>query len=134
MKIAWTLFVSALLFLQSIAQETVITGKVIDQTTGEGIPFASVFFKNTTVGTSTNFEGQFELKTSHPGDYLVASYIGYKPLAKKIIKGKTQNITFYLTADVINIEAFTVSAKGENPAWTILRKVIDNKKIMTLEA
>jgi hypothetical protein len=128
MKIACSLFVSALLFLQAIGQETIITGKVIDKTTGEGIPFASVFFKNTTVGTSTNFEGQFELKTSHPGDSLIASYIGYKPLAKKIIKGKTQNIAFYLTADVINIEAFTVSAKGENPAWAILRKVIDNKK------
>ena len=67
MKIACTLFVSSFLFLQAFAQQTVITGKVIDQTTGEGIPFASVFFKNTTVGTSTNFEGKFVLNKENPG-------------------------------------------------------------------
>lgn len=47
----------------SISQQTIIKGKVTDATTLEPIAFANVFFKSSTTGTITDFEGFFELTT-----------------------------------------------------------------------
>ena len=35
------------------AQSTKIKGRVIDDSTGEGIPFVGIYFKNTTIGVSS---------------------------------------------------------------------------------
>ena len=52
------LFVSNAAF----AQEIVFSGRVTDAQTGEGMPFVSIYFKNSTLGTTTNFEGNYTFK------------------------------------------------------------------------
>ncbi|MBY0424922.1 MAG: carboxypeptidase-like regulatory domain-containing protein, partial [Cytophagales bacterium] len=55
-----------------LAQETIIKGKVTDNETGEGVPFAVVFFKGTKIATQTDFDGRYTLKTFSPKDTLIA--------------------------------------------------------------
>ncbi|MCS6821070.1 MAG: DUF5686 and carboxypeptidase regulatory-like domain-containing protein [Microscillaceae bacterium] len=106
----------------------VIKGKVIDNTTAEGIPFAAVYFKDkNTIGTTTDFEGNYEIKTPILGDSLSVQYVGYKTLTKAVNKTlKLQVIDFQLEPDVQKLPEAVVYA-GENPAHPIMRKVIKNK-------
>lgn len=112
--------------LLSQAQQTVVKGKVTDAASGDPIPFANVIFANTTIGETTDFDGNFTIRTSTPGDTLVASYIGYKFKKKIVSKGKEQVINFQLDEDVTNLQEVVFLA-GENPAFEILRKVVRNK-------
>lgn len=108
------------------AQETIVQGKVTDAASGDPIPFANVVFKGTSIGATTDFDGNFLIKTQNPTDSVVASYIGYKSRSKVVKRGEQQIINFQLTEDVTNLQEVIVKA-GENPAFEILRQVVRNK-------
>ena len=114
----------------SLGQETVITGKVTDASSGDPIPFVNVVFKGTSVGMTTDFDGKFRIKSLAllKSDSIIATYIGYKPRAKKFKKGVTQVINIQLNDDVTNLQEVVIKS-GENPAFPIMRRVIDNKNI-----
>lgn len=107
---------------------TLIKGKVIDASTGEGLPFVNVFFKGTQSGTTTDFEGFYTLKSQNPKDSLVASYIGYLPLYRKVALGKEQTINFQLQPDSRSLDEVVIIA-GENPALRIIRGAIENNRL-----
>jgi len=108
------------------AQETIIRGKVTDAASGDPIPFANIIFKGTSIGTTSDFDGNYLLQSSNPRDSIVASYIGYKSRSKPINKGIQQVVNFQLQEDVTNLQEVIVRA-GENPAYEILRRVVRNK-------
>jgi outer membrane receptor protein involved in Fe transport len=57
----------------------IIRGKILDATTGEGLIGANVFLTGTTIGTITDFDGNFSLKDVPVGSIsLTASYISYE--------------------------------------------------------
>ena len=70
------LLVSTLIFGQA---KGTINGTVLDNEFENGrLPFANVFIKGTTIGSTTDFDGNYEL-TANQGTYtLVFSFIGYK--------------------------------------------------------
>lgn len=76
------LFFLCFLFIQnSFSQQFYIRGRVIDNESKLPLKGASVYINNTTQGTVTDADGNFELGTFQPGIYhVVASYVGYKPL------------------------------------------------------
>ncbi|WP_291725851.1 DUF5686 and carboxypeptidase-like regulatory domain-containing protein [Bernardetia sp.] len=110
------------------AQKTIITGKVTDAETGDGVPFASVYFEGTTIGTSTDFDGFYKIETDKATDSLVVSYVSYQTKKKAIQKGVTQNIDYQLAPAEETLKAIVITAgKQENPAWEYLRGVLDHK-------
>lgn len=108
------------------AQETIIQGKVIDAASGDPIPYANIVFKGTSIGTTSDFDGNYLLKTTKPTDSIFASYIGYKPRHKAVKIGVKQVINFQLEEDVTKLQEIVIKS-GENPAFEILRKVVRNK-------
>ncbi|HRY32374.1 MAG TPA: DUF5686 family protein [Bacteroidales bacterium] len=120
------LIVALMIPLALSGQITKIMGKVIDAETKDPIPFVNILLKNTTVGTQTNFEGEFSMETRTHSDSLLASFIGYHRQAKAVQKGKFQTINFELVpANVLLKEV--VILPGENPAEIMLKKIIQNK-------
>ena len=111
----------------ALAQETVIRGKITDAFSGDPIPFVNVVFKGTSIGTTTDFDGNYVLRTTSPTDSLQASYIGYKPRTKAVQKGITQTINFQLEEEVTRLRDIVIMA-GENPAFAVLRNVVKNKE------
>ncbi len=110
---------------------TVISGKVTAVGDGNPIPYASVAIKGTSLGTSTDFDGQYKL-TINAGskvDSLVVSSVGFKTRAKKVIKGSSQTINIQLADDVEELIEVVITPKGKyiNPAWLILDEVQANK-------
>ncbi|MEO5501492.1 MAG: carboxypeptidase-like regulatory domain-containing protein, partial [Ginsengibacter sp.] len=72
-----------LLFVSSSLYAQRLTGTVHDAD-GDILPFASILIKNTTLGTTANKEGYFEL-TLQPGDYtIICRYVGYGLEEKKV--------------------------------------------------
>jgi hypothetical protein len=112
----------------AFAQETIVQGKVTDAASGDPLPFVNVFFKGTTIGVTTDFDGNFTLRSFHATDSLVASYVGYKPRTKAVKTGTKQTINFQLMEESIGLQEVIVYA-GENPAFEILRRVVRNKNI-----
>ncbi|HEY0030800.1 MAG TPA: DUF5686 family protein [Bacteroidia bacterium] len=117
------LFLSASLFAQ---QETVISGHVSEAGTNSGIPFVNIYFKGTLIGTVTDFDGNYFIRTTTPKDSIYVSLIGYKSKAKPVQKGKVQEINFQLSAEALNLNTIEIRP-GINPAIRIIKNCQNNK-------
>jgi hypothetical protein len=66
-----------LLSIQSFGQSTV-KGKIFDAKTNEAMPFASVYISNSTKGTQSDENGNYQLNNIPLGNVqLVVSFVGY---------------------------------------------------------
>jgi CarboxypepD_reg-like domain len=93
------LLLTCFLFIQnSFSQQFYIRGRVADGETRNPLKGASVYINNTTIGSTTNDNGDFELGPFEPGRYeVVASYVGYDALLYSAeIKTSGIRITFKL--------------------------------------
>src|SRR6185437_3601007 len=111
---------------KSLAQQTVISGKVTDAATGEAVPYAKVYFKHLHFGATTNFEGLYNLRSDKVEDSLTVEYLGYSPKSKPVKKGRVQVINFQIESSEMQMGEATIHP-GENPAWRILRGVWAHK-------
>lgn len=127
MRYYYLLFLSMLFFAQfSFAQQTKIRGKVTDQLTNEPIPFATVVFKGTTIGTNTDFDGNYVLTTNTPGDSIICTLVGYQTVKMRVKKGQDQMINIVMKASKVELQEVVIKA-GENPANIIFREIIKHK-------
>ncbi len=109
-----------------MSQETIVKGKITDANSGDPIPYVNVIFQGTSIGITSDFDGNYVLKTYSPSDTLVVSYIGYKTRKKFITKGITQTVNFQIEEEITNLQE-VVFVAGENPAFEILKNVVQNK-------
>ena len=108
------------------AQSTRVKGKVTDAKTGEVLPLVNVFFTGTTIGMTTDFDGEYYLETREEVTELQASFVGYLPKTVKINKGAYNAVDFQLEPQTFDLDEVKV-IPGENPAHAILRNVSKNK-------
>jgi TonB-dependent starch-binding outer membrane protein SusC len=71
------LLLSVTCSLLAIAQEHVVTGKIIDKETGKPVEGVSVKVKNNTIGTTTNAEGVFNIRVPSAESILSFTSVGY---------------------------------------------------------
>jgi len=118
--------ISAFFFQYSaLCQTKLLKGKVTDAENGDPIPFANILVKGTRIGTVCDFDGNYAISLNGAQDSLSAIYIGYKMRTKKI-PAKGQPLNFQLQESGIELSEVVIKP-GENPAWPILRNVIENK-------
>ena len=71
-------FITFILNSAFISQNSVLKGKVIDLNDGEPLIGATIKIDHNNIGTTTNYNGYFELKNLNTGNFtLTISYIGY---------------------------------------------------------
>ncbi len=96
------------------SQTEIITGTITDKKTNETIVGATVMIEGTTIGVSTDLDGNFKLGPLKPGSYnLVISYISYKKEIIqniKVVKGKQVHIEVAL--EQVNTEISGVTIVG----------------------
>jgi len=83
-----TILFTFFFFIVSLAQAQTIKGKVVELgSDGKeyGLPGASVFWKDTNIGTTTNENGDFEIERSNT-EYLMFSFVGYTTTTQKVSK------------------------------------------------
>jgi len=109
------------------AQKTVITGKITEAKTGLPIPYATIVFRGTYIGTMSDLNGNFNLSTLTPTNYIEISSIGYKKIELPVRLKQTVNLEITMEEDMI-ITGEVVVKPGENPAIPLFRKIIAHKK------
>ena len=107
------LFVASVLLVASaqdvLSQTTKVKGRVVDAVTREGIPFAGVYFKNSTIGVSADMEGYFNLETRVDTlTQLSASILGYQEQVVAVIPHRFNEISFALVPLVDELNAAVV--------------------------
>ncbi|MCH2084662.1 MAG: DUF5686 and carboxypeptidase regulatory-like domain-containing protein [Saprospiraceae bacterium] len=121
-----------LFVIVSTHAQITVKGRVVDTDTKEGLPFSSVYFQGTTIGTSTDIDGYYELYASKPYDSIAVSAIGYQTTLKLVSSDTTQTINFFLSSSDITLQEVVILA-GENPANQIVRNIIEKKKANRLD-
>ena len=62
------------------AQKATLKGRIVDAVSNEPLPFVNVIVSGTTIGTTTDLDGNFQLTGLTPGFIRIeASFVGYKP-------------------------------------------------------
>ncbi len=109
------------------AQQYFIRGNVREAANKAPLSFSNIRVVNTTLGTSANKEGTFELKLKEGKYKLVASFIGYisDTVSINLVKN-TEGINFYLKQTDIKFPEIVVKP-GENPALRIISKAVQRK-------
>jgi hypothetical protein len=125
--ISLVILVFLLSFQLSMAQRTIVTGKITEIKTGLPIPYATIVFKGTYIGIMSDLNGNFNLSTLTPTNSIEVSSIGYKKLEVPVRLKQAVNLNITLEEDII-MTGEVVVRPGENPAIPLLRKIIDHKK------
>ncbi|GAB7086914.1 TonB-dependent receptor [Marinifilum fragile] len=92
------------------AQEKAVSGTVTDANDGMGIPGVSVVVKGTTIGTTTDIDGNYTLKVD-ANSTLVFSFVGYK--TQEILVGDQTQINVILSVETENLSEVVVIGYGQ---------------------
>lgn len=110
-----------------------ISGQIVDGE-NEPLPYVNVYFKNTTNGVITDFDGRFQLVSERKRGSLEISFVGYETLSLKFSpKKKFFKIILKESSNLLD-EIIIVSKpkkrlkKKENPAYRILKEIWSRKK------
>ena len=110
------------------AQDIVVIGQVMSADDGTPLESVNVWFKGTDIGTTTNKDGFFMLRSPIPQNSLEVSIVGYKKRSIKLDKGKDQVLQVYMREDVNLLDEILVMP-GDNPANAIVKEVIAHKHL-----
>ncbi|MGZ2371400.1 carboxypeptidase-like regulatory domain-containing protein [Ancylomarina sp. YFZ004] len=108
-KIIGTIFIICICFL---SHSQTIKGVVLDKNTNKKVCFATVYFDNTFVGTTSNNKGQFSLKIPTNSNMpLVVSSVGYYSVSiPKYIR--KDSLIIYLSPKEYQIQEVSVKEKS----------------------
>lgn len=107
-----------------------IKGRVMDEILKEPIPGANVQVKGTTLGTITDFNGNFSLVVPSKSSVLVVSFIGY--VTQEIAVGNQRTININLKEDAQSLDEVVVIAYGSQDKGLVTSAIssIDNKELI----
>ncbi|MCB0396279.1 MAG: carboxypeptidase-like regulatory domain-containing protein [Flavobacteriales bacterium] len=107
----------------------VVNGYVLDEN-NTGIPGANIYIKNTETGTATDSKGRYFFRFENADSYeLIYSVVGYKTKSiwVTVKPGESVRQDVWMEPEKIGLEEVVVTAKRKDPAYDIIRKVIQNK-------
>jgi TonB-dependent receptor len=113
----------------------IIKGVIKDGITGDKLVGTNVHLAGTSLGASTNIEGEYKIVLIPAGKYKVKiSYIGYKSQEKEIVVGNGQTITYdaELKMDVIEGSEIVVTGQAMGQASAINQQKNSNTIVNVL--
>lgn len=133
------LFSLIFLFLINISGFAAVSGKiegtVKDAESGNSLPGANVFIKETSLGAASDERGNYFIPSVPPGNYtLVAKYIGYQDEEMSNIKvqpDQTFKLDFKLKPVVLKGETVTITAQAEGQLAAINQQ-LTSKEIVNI--
>lgn len=100
-------------YAQKLKTDANVFGHVVCTDCDIHLSFATVLVKGTTIGTTTDETGHFQLINLPEGMHtLIATYLGYKPMEIEVSTrtGETKEVNFELERDALGLEEVVVSA------------------------
>jgi hypothetical protein len=127
------LLLCAIITCSSVGYSQIVRGRVLDQSTAKAVPFASIYFSGTTIGTTSDDHGFFEL--NYPKDLsnpLTISSVGfYSEILDSFKTGDTLKVDLKpKTIDLPGIEVTGDKSRDIRKRYfPIFRKEFLGKKI-----
>ncbi len=118
--------------MQLTYSQRMISGKITSSEDGTPIPGATVVVKNTTIGTTSNADGSFQLEVPEYARVLVISFVGM--ISRDIELGTANAFNVVLDPDIMDIEGVVVTALGISREKKALGYSVQDIKGEDLEA
>ncbi|WP_375579633.1 TonB family protein [Marivirga tractuosa] len=95
---------------RKVAVSQRISGEVLDAETGEAIPGANVIVKGTSIATSTDLDGSFEI-AANLNDVLIVNFIGMEQ--QEFVVSEEKDNKIFLNSDVAQLSEVVVTSVGQ---------------------
>ncbi|RZL17784.1 MAG: carboxypeptidase-like regulatory domain-containing protein [Pedobacter sp.] len=133
--IALNVLITVSSVISAFAQQTTVSGTVIDVSTKETIPYASFVISGSGKGGRTDIDGKYQISYTGSFTEIKFTYIGYKSLTRILKVGQAQVLDVSLQSEATQMDEVVINAgkkpkysNRENPAVELIRKVIANKQ------
>lgn len=120
-----------LLFITSFALGQTKAGGVVYDDTNQPVPYANVYFKDSSEGVITDENGKFYLESQNTYTAIVVSFVGFAPSEVKLAGAVNYNLKIKLEGAQELKEVVLYSGKmpkKNNPAIDILRKIWERRR------
>ncbi len=116
-------------FLYATLAQTGVKG-FVRTNTGEILPFATIYIKGTTNGTTCNASADYFLRASAGDHTIIVQHVGYATQEKTVTLANNQvlNLNFILHEQAFQLRTVTISSDDENPAYRVIRGAIAKRK------
>ena len=105
------MLISSLLGFSQQKEQTIdIGGQVMEASNNTPLPGVNILIKETSTGTSTDFDGNFTLQNVSVGTILTISYIGFQP--KEVTVVNSNPLLIYLEEDTQSLDEVVVIGYG----------------------
>lgn len=109
-KLILLLLLSTVFAVSAFAQQSTITGTVTDGDTGEPLQGVAVVVQGTTIGVSTDIDGEYVIRVPQARNALAFSYLGYVSVTEVI--GDRSVINVQLETDLQMLDEVVVVGYG----------------------
>ena len=119
------LLLTFLILLANLFSNAQCIEGVISDPKGTPIPYATVFAKEISTGTTSNIDGNFKLELPDGNHTLTFRYLGYRTKEVKVeCSEAVQRIDVVMEEQLYKIPEVRILASGEDPAYGIMRKAV----------
>ena len=110
-------FTTSIFFLvcltQIFTQSATLRGSLLDKDSGEPISYGTILLEGTSIGTTSDLDGFFNISNIPPGSYeVLGTYIGYDTIRKSIIlkAGEIKSLTLLTSEGSVQLSEVQISA------------------------
>ena len=100
----------------------------------ESLPFVNVLIKGTNIGTTTDFDGKYEIKVPEGNHIVVFSFLGYQTIEKpfSIKEGETLTINQLMSAEEgVSLDEIIVKSNANKESVTAI--LLEQKKAVVIK-
>ena len=108
-KFSWALWLFLIVGTSTFAQEKSISGVITDES-GVPLPGVNIIVKGTTVGTQSDFDGNYSIQ-ANIGQSLLYSYLGLQTVERNV-DASSDTISIQMETDTLALEEVVVTAQG----------------------
>jgi len=110
MKIKFLMLLTFIVTMTVYGQNVNVTGTVTEASSGIPLPGVNLILKNTSIGTSTDFDGNFTLNDVPLNSVIVVSYLGF--ISQEITVINEEPVSILLEEDLESLEEVVVIGYG----------------------
>ena len=123
----YSLFIFFILSFHT-ANAVKISGTITDDK-GSILPFASIFIKGSSQGTTSNNQGRYFLDLPAGNYMIVCQYVGFTRQEKSItVSSASIKLDFQLSIQQTSLKEVVIKSGAEDPAYEIIRQAIKKRK------
>lgn len=110
---------------EATCQIPTVSGTVIDQASGEPLPFVNVLVQETEMGGFSDANGQWTLPAPHDSVTCLFTYLGYAPVQRRLAAGDSL-VQVILAEEDVQLDAVTILPEYSYDRY-LFRKILAHK-------